>query len=78
VKAYRNIVILNNSVEVYRIQMIRAEKDFTNGKLTVDEYARLNDMLSRATANLEDTKVEYFVALKLLEETVGVNIKIGG
>lgn len=77
VKAYRNIVILNNSVEVYRVQMIRAEKDFTNGKLTVDEYARLNDMLSRATANLEDTKVEYFVALKLLEETVGVKIKIG-
>ena len=53
------------------------QKDFTNGKLTVDEYARLNDMLSRATANLEDTKVEYFVALKLLEETVGVKIKIG-
>ncbi len=77
VKAYRNIVILNNSVEVYRVQMIRAEKDFSNGKLTVDEYARLNDMLSRATANLEDTKVEYFVALKLLEETVGVKIKIG-
>jgi len=45
VKAYRNIVILNNSVEVYRVQMVRAEKDFTNGKITVDEFARLNDML---------------------------------
>jgi outer membrane protein TolC len=78
VKAYRNIVILNNSVEVYRVQMVRAEKDFTNGKITVDEFARLNDMLSRTTANLEDTKVEYFVAIKLLEETVGVKIKIGG
>lgn len=77
VKAYRNIVILNNSVEVYRVQMVRAEKDFTNGKITVDEFARLNDMLSRTTANLEDAKVEYFVAFKLLEETVGVKIKIG-
>lgn len=76
-KAFRNIVILNNSVEVYRVQMVRAEKDFTNGKITVDEFARLNDMLSRSTANLEEAKVEYFVALKLLEETVGVKIKIG-
>lgn len=76
VSAYRSLVILNNSVEVYRIQMLRAEKDFENGKINIDEFARLNDMLARNTLNLEDIKIEYFTALKLLEETVGVKINI--
>jgi outer membrane protein TolC len=76
VKSYRNMVIINNSVEVYRVQLIRAEKDFSNGKITVDEFARLSDMLSRNVINLEDSKVEYFIALKILEETVGKKIDL--
>jgi outer membrane protein TolC len=76
VKAYRTIVVQNNAVELYRVQMIRAEQDFNNGKITVAEYARLNDMLSRAVINLENAKVEYVTAIQLLEETVGVEINL--
>ncbi len=75
-KAYRNMIVLNNSTEVYRVQMVRAEKDFNNGIITVDEFARLNDMLSRTVINLEESKIEFFTALKLMEETVGMPIKL--
>lgn len=74
VKAYRNMVVQNNAVEIYRVQMFRAEKDFANGQITVADYARLHDMLSRAVLNLENIKVEYITAFQLLQETVGENI----
>jgi outer membrane protein TolC len=76
IKAYRNLVILNNTVEVYRVQMAKAEKEFSNGKISIDEFARFSDMLSRTSLNLEDFKIEFFIAHKLLEETVGMKIKI--
>lgn len=76
VKAFRNMVVQNNAVEVYRVQMIRAEKDFNNGKLSVADYARLQDMLSRAVINYENIKVEYITALQILQETVGVDINL--
>ncbi|MFA9388882.1 MAG: TolC family protein [Prolixibacteraceae bacterium] len=76
VKAYRNMVIQNNAVEIYRVQMLRAEQDFNNGKITVADYARLHDMLSRSILNFEDIKVEYITALQLLQETVGIEIKL--
>lgn len=76
IKAYRNMVVQNNAVETYRVQMFRAEKDFTNGNITVADYARLNDMLSRAVMNLEDIKLEYLTALQLLQEVVGIEIKL--
>jgi outer membrane protein TolC len=75
-KAYRNMLVYNNSVEVYRVQMVRAEKDFNNGIISVDEFARLNDMLARTVINLEESKIEFFTALKLMEETVGVPINL--
>jgi outer membrane protein TolC len=76
VKAHRNLVVQNNSVELYRVQMIRAQKDFSNGSINVADYARLNDMLSGAVMNLESTKIEYIIALQLLQEAVGVKIEL--
>lgn len=76
VKSYRSMIVQNNSVENYRLQMMNAEKEFENGEISIADYARLNDMLSRAVMNFENIKVEYLTALLLLEETVGVEIKL--
>lgn len=76
IKAFRKVIINTNSVETYRMQMIRAKVDFNNGKINIAEYARLDYMLSKALVDLEDAKLDYSSAFQILEETVGVKIKL--
>lgn len=73
---YRGIVIKSNSVESYRVQRLRADEDFKNGKINVYEYARLEDMLSKAVLSLEEAKLNFKTAFQILEETVGVKINL--
>lgn len=76
VKAHKKMVIYSQDVEVYRVQMIRAEKDYENRQIEVSEFARLHDLSSQALANLEESKAEFAAALQILQETVGVKIKL--
>lgn len=76
VKAYKSMVIRINDLETYRIQMIRAEKDYQNGQINVAEYARLKDFYLNSKLDLENNKVEFVTALQLLQETAGININL--
>ncbi|QGY45698.1 hypothetical protein GM418_19085 [Maribellus comscasis] len=76
VRAHRSIIVKANAVESYRVQMLRAKMDFENNQISVAEYSRLNDMLLNSITSLEDVKIEFEVALQLLEETIGEEIKI--
>lgn len=76
VKAHKKLIIQTSDVESYKVQMLRADKDLENGLINISEYARLRDMLSRATLGLEDSKVEFITAIQLLQETVGININL--
>lgn len=76
VKAHKKMAIYSQDVEVYRVQMIRAEKDYENRQIEVSEFARLHDLSSQALANLEESKAEFAAALQILQETVGVKIKL--
>lgn len=76
VKAHKKMSIFSQDVEVYRVQMIRAEKDYENRQIEVSEFARLHDLSSKAMSNLEESKAEFATALQILQETVGVKIKL--
>lgn len=76
VKAHKKMAIYSQDVEVYRVQMIRAEKDYEIRQIEVSEFARLHDLSSQALANLEESKAEFAAALQILQETVGVKIKL--
>ncbi len=76
VRAHRSVILRVNAVESYRIQMIRAKLDFENSIIPISEYARLNDMLIKALISLEESKVEYEVAIHLLEQTIGEKIEL--
>jgi outer membrane protein TolC len=73
---YRAVVIKSNAVEGYRTQIIRAKVDFENGKLNIADYVRLENMLTQAVLELEKSKLDYITAYQILEETVGVKIKL--
>lgn len=76
VKAHKKMSIYSQDAEVYRVQMIRAEKDYENRNIEVSEFARLHDLSSKAESNLEESKAEFAAALQILQETVGVKIKL--
>jgi len=76
IKAYRKVQINTNAAETHRLQMLRAEIDFNNGKINVAEYARLDNMLSKTLLELEDAKLDYATAFQVLEQTVGIKIKL--
>lgn len=76
ISEYRAIVIKSHAVEGYRTQIIRAKVDFENGKLNIADYVRLENMLSQAVLELEKSKMDYVTAFQILEETVGVKIKL--
>ncbi len=76
IKEYRGMIIKSNAVENYRVQNVRAKEDFENGIIAVDEYARLEDMLSKAVYDLEDAKLSYAAAYNILEETIGTKIEL--
>ncbi len=76
IKSHRSLIVRSNLVATYEAQMLRAEKDFTEGNIDVSEYARLNEMYTTSILNLEENKVEFNTALQILQETVGVKIDI--
>lgn len=76
IKLYRTIVIKNNLVESYRTQTVRADIDFKNGNIDVFEYSRLMELSTKATLELEEAKIDFSTAFKILEEIVGAKITL--
>jgi len=76
IRAHRLFFISNSIVETYKVQSIRAEKDFANGAINVTEYTRLQQMLNQAISSFESQRAEFLIALKSLEGTVGIQIEI--
>lgn len=76
IKAHRLFFISNSIVETYKVQSIRAEKDFANGVINVAEYTRLQQMLNQAISSFESQRADFLVAIKALEGTVGIKIEI--
>lgn len=76
VNAHRTMILRVNAVESYRIQMLRAKLDFEDNQIPVSEYTRLNAMLIDALVSMENAKVEYEMALHILETTIGEKIEL--
>lgn len=76
IKAQKKLLINSQQVETYKIQMIRAEKDYENGIIDIAEFSRLNNLYTTALINREDTKIEFITALQLLRETTATNIHL--
>lgn len=76
IREYRGMVIKSNAVENFRVQSLRAKEDYLNGRMDVYEFARLEDMLTKAVIDLESAKLDFTTAFQVLEETVGTKITL--
>lgn len=75
-KASKNLSIRNKSLEMFKLQMIRSEKDFVNGKINIAELSRLHDMAVRAELECENVKFELKTAIQVLNEIVGTKVTL--
>lgn len=75
-KTHRLFFISGSIVDNFRVQSLRAEKDFANGVINVIEYTRLQQMMNQATMNFELQRAEFISSVTALENIIGANLNI--
>jgi outer membrane protein TolC len=75
-KAHKKMIINAQQVESFRIQMMRAEKEYENGIINAAEFARLSEMYSGSLIEQENSKSEFITAFQLLQESTGIKIQL--
>ncbi|WP_422858839.1 TolC family protein [Flagellimonas sp. S174] len=76
IKHHRMFFISGNIVDNFRVQSIRAEKDFANGVINVTEYTRLQQMMNQATMNFELQRSEFVGSVMALQNIIGAELNI--
>nr|WP_299074148.1 TolC family protein [uncultured Allomuricauda sp.] len=75
-KTHRLFFISGSIVDNFRVQSLRAEKDFANGIINVTEYTRLQQMMNQATMNFELQRAEFISSVTALEGIIGADLNI--
>jgi outer membrane protein TolC len=80
IRQYNELVLKQNLLriksrylETSRINMQMVEKEFSNGVLSVSEYARISETVSRTETDYENSRMDFLTAYMILEEIVGMN-----
>lgn len=75
-KLHRMFFLANTMVDNSRVQSIRAEKEFSNGIISINDYTRIQQMLNQANMNLEQQRSDFVDALMALEHLTGADFDI--
>jgi len=82
IRYYEDLLLQQNLLEIRatnlgnaRVNMEMVEKEFKNGLVEISEYVRISDMTSRISIDFEQSKSDFLVSKKLLENLVGFEIK---
>ncbi|MEL6974079.1 MAG: TolC family protein [Bacteroidota bacterium] len=75
-KNHRMYYVSNSILDGYRVQSLRAEKDFSSGVINITEYTRLQQMLNQATMSLELHRSEFIASVMALENIIGAELDI--
>lgn len=75
-KSHRLFFISGSIVDNFRVQSIRAEKDFANGIINIAEYTRLQQMMNQATMGFELQRSEFISSVMALEGIIGAELNI--
>ncbi|MCL6274719.1 TolC family protein [Muricauda sp. 2012CJ35-5] len=75
-KSHRLFFISGSIVDNFRVQSIRAEKDFANGVINIAEYTRLQQMMNQATMGFELQRSDFISSVMALENIIGAELNI--
>jgi outer membrane protein TolC len=63
-------------LETSRINMQMVEKEFSNGIISVTEYARISETVTRTESDFENSRMDFLTAYMILEEVVGIKFNL--
>ena len=72
----RILRIRSKYAETSRVNIEMVEKEFLNGVVSVTEYSRISEIVSRAETDFESAKMEFRNAYMILEEIVGIKFNL--
>jgi outer membrane protein TolC len=76
IKDHRLMVVSNATLNSFNLQEIEAQKEFVNGKITIEELARLRQLQTKAQEDFETNQSAFQTAFLILQETVGIKLKL--
>lgn len=72
----RLLNIKSKYLETSRINMQMVEKEFSNGIISVTEYARISEIVTRTESDFENSRMDFLTAYMILEEIVGIKFNL--
>jgi outer membrane protein TolC len=73
---HRVLKIKSKYAETSKINMLMVEKEFTNGIISVSEYSRISEIVTRTEIDLENSRMEFLTAYMILEEITGIRFNL--
>lgn len=75
-KVHRLLYVHRTITDAFKVQSLRAEKEYVNGVIEVAEYTRLHQMYNESIVALEGHKADLSLAILLLEAITGMKFEI--
>jgi len=73
---HRLLKIKSKYAETSKINMQMVEQEFTNGIISVSEYSRISEIVTRTEIDFENSKMEFLTAYMILEEITGIRFNL--
>jgi outer membrane protein TolC len=72
----RLIRIKAKYLETSNLNMMMVEKQFSNGIISVTEYARISEIVTRIVSDYENARMDFLTNYMILEEIVGMKFNL--
>jgi outer membrane protein TolC len=63
-------------IETARINLEMVEREFQNGVVSVGEYSRISEIVTRTEADFESARIDFITSYMVLEEIVGFKFNL--
>jgi outer membrane protein TolC len=73
---HRLLKIKSKYAETSKINMQMVEQEFTNGIISISEYARISEIVTRTEIDFENSRMEFLTAYMILEEITGIRFNL--
>ncbi|MGQ1909556.1 TolC family protein [Marinifilum sp. RC60d5] len=75
-RAHSKLIIKTSELETVKMKMIDTEVNYRNGKLSLGDFTNQKSEILKLQLAYEETKIEFIVAVHILQETIGVSLNL--
>ncbi|WP_282125498.1 TolC family protein [Marinifilum flexuosum] len=75
-RAHAKLIIKTSELETMKMQMADTEVNYRNGKIPLADYSKQKSQLLNLRLECEEIRIEFTVAIHLLQETIGIKLNL--